>query len=152
MKIEKVLNIVLWVLLAVSAILVVSLVTNLSDNEADSTMGAWINTNLTWSYLLLGAGAIIAVVFALYHTFTDKAAAKKGLIALVFAGVVLALAYVIASDAIPQFHGVDKFVADGSLTNTVSKWVGTTLYATYILLFLSIAAIVVTPLVRIFNK
>lgn len=151
MNTEKVLNIVLWVLLAVSAILVVSLVTNLGD-EADPTMGAWINTNLTWSYLLLGAGVVIAVVFALIHTFSDKAAAKKGLVALVFAGVVLALAYAIASDAIPSFHGVEKFVADGSLTRTVSKWVGTTLYATYILLFLSIAAIVVTPLVRVFKQ
>ena len=151
MKLEKVLNIVMWVLLAVSAFLIVSLMMNLSDNEADPTMGTWINTNLTWSYLLLGVGSVVAVVFALLHTFTDKAAAKKGLIALVFAGVVLALAYAFASDAIPQFHGVDKFVADGRLTNTVSKWFGTTLYAPYILLFLSIIAIAVSSVTRIFK-
>lgn len=151
MKLEKVLNIVLWVLLAVSAILIVSLMANLSDNEADATMGSWINTNLTWTYLLLGAGAIISVVFAIFHTVTDKAAAKKGLYSLVAAGVVLALAYVMASDAIPQFYGVEKFVADGSLTTSVSKWIGTTLYATYILLALSIVGIAVSAVYRIFK-
>ena len=151
MKLDKVLTIVLWVLLAVSAILIISMMSNISDNDADATMGAWINTNITWSYILLGASAIIAVVFAVYNTFTDKDAAKKGLIALVFAGVVLAIAYVFASDAIPQFHGVDKFIAEGIINNSISKWIGTTLYATYILLFLSIIAIAVSAVTRIFK-
>lgn len=149
MKLEKVLSIVLWVLLGVSAVLIVSMMTNISENDADPTMGAWINTNLSWSYILLGIGTVVAIVFALYHTFTDKEAAKRGLMSLVFAGVVLALSYVMASDAIPQFYGVEKFVADGTLDATVSKWVGTTLYATYILLGLSILAIAGSAVTRI---
>ena len=151
MKLEKVLSIVLWVLLAVSAILVVSMMTNISENDADPVMGAWINTNLTWSYFLLGVGAVVAITFALIHTFTDKDAAKKGGIALVFAAVVLAISYMFASDAIPQFYGVDKFIADGTLDNSISKWIGTTLYATYILLFLSIISIAVSAVARIFK-
>ncbi|WP_321286977.1 hypothetical protein [uncultured Sunxiuqinia sp.] len=151
MKLEKVLSIVLWVLLGVSAVLIVSMMTNISENEADPTMGAWINTNLTWSYILLGVGAVLAIVFALYHTFTDKEAAKKGAMALVFSGVVLAISYFIASDAIPQFYGVDKFVAEGTLNTTVSKWVGTTLYATYILLGLTILSIAGSAVFRIFK-
>ncbi|WP_423130471.1 hypothetical protein [Gaoshiqia sp. Z1-71] len=149
MKLEKVLNITLWVLLAVSAFLIVSLMMNLSDNEADPTMGAWINTNLTWSYILLGIGAAVAIIFALVQTFTDKAAAKKGLTALVFVAVVLVLSYVLASDAMPQFHGVEKYIADGSLTSSISKWIDTALNATYILLFLAIMGIVVTSVSRI---
>ena len=151
MKLEKVLTIILWVLLAVSAFLVVSLMANISDNDADPTMGAWINTNLTWSYILLGIAAAFAVVFALINTFTDKAAAKKGLIALAFAGVVLAISYALASDALPQFYGVEKFIADGSLTSTVSKWIDTTLYATYILLLLAVIATVVSSVSRVFK-
>jgi small-conductance mechanosensitive channel len=151
MKLDKVLTIVLWVLLAVSAVLVISMMTNISENDADPTMGAWINTNLTWSYILLGASAVIAVVFALFNTFTDKAAAKKGLIALVFAGVILAISYALASDAIPQFHGVQKFVADGTLDTSISKWIGTTLYATYILLFLAVISIAGFAVTRIFK-
>lgn len=149
MKLEKVLNITLWVLLAVSAFLIVSLMMNLSDNEADPTMGAWINTNLTWSYILLGIGAAVAIIFALVQTFTDKAAAKKGLTALVFVAIVLVLSYILASDAMPQFHGVEKYIADGSLTNSISKWIDTALNATYILLFLAIMGIVVTSVSRI---
>ena len=151
MKLEKVLNIGMWVLLAVSAILVVSLLMNISDNEADPTMNAWINTNLTWSYILLVLSGILAVVFALIHTFTDKDASKKGLMVLVFALVVLGISYLFASDAIPQFYGVEKFVQDGTLTNSVSKWIDTTLYASYILLFLSLIGIAVSSVVRIFK-
>lgn len=151
MKLEKVLTIVLWVLLVVSAFLIVSMMTNISENEADPAMGAWINTNLTWSYILLGIGAVVAVVFALYNTFTDKAAAKKGLVALVFAGVVLAISYALSTDALPEFHGVEKFIADGTLTPTISKWVDTTLYATYILILLAIVATVVSSISRVFK-
>lgn len=151
MKLDKVLNIVLWVLLAVSAVLIVSMMTNISENEADPTMGAWINTNLTWSYILLGIGAVIALGFALLHTFTDKEAAKKGLLALVFAGVVLGISYTLASDAIPEFYGAQRFVDTGILDNSVSKWIGTTLYATYILMILSVLAIAVSSVVRIFK-
>ncbi|KOH44757.1 hypothetical protein NC99_24170 [Sunxiuqinia dokdonensis] len=114
-------------------------------------MGAWINTTLTWSYILLGIGAVVAVVFALINTFTDKQAAKKGLMAVVFAGAVLAISYALASDAIPQFYGVDKFVEDGTLTNTVSKWIGTTLIATYVLLGLSVVAIATSAVTRVFK-
>jgi len=151
MKLEKVLTIVLWVLLAVSAVLIISMMTNISENDLDPTMGAWISTDLFWSYILLGVSVLVVVVFSLYHTITDKEAAKKGLMALVFVGVVLGISYMMASDAIPQFNGVDKFVADGTITSTISKWIGTTLYATYILLFLSIMAIVVSSVSRIFK-
>lgn len=151
MKLEKVLNIVMWVLLAVSAVLIVSLLTNISDNDADPTMGAWINSNLIWSYLLLGLSAVIAVVFAVIHTFTDKEAAKEGLMVLVFAAVILGISYLFASDAIPQFYGVEKFVADGTLTPSVSKWIDTTLYSSYILLGLSLIGIAASSVARIFK-
>ncbi len=151
MKLEKVTTILLWVLLAVSAVLIVSMMTNISENEADPTMSTWINTNLTWTYILLGVGAVVGVVFAMIQTFTDKEAAKKGLLALIFAGVVFGVAYVLASDAIPQFYGVEKFLADGTLTNSISKLIGTTLYATYILLFLSVVGVAFSSIARIFK-
>ncbi|WP_299581396.1 hypothetical protein [uncultured Sunxiuqinia sp.] len=151
MKLDKILSIVLWVLLAVSAVLIVSMMTNISENEADPTMGTWINTNLSWSYILLGLGAAIAVVFALFNTFTDKTAAKKGGIALVFTAAVLVVSYALASDAIPQFYGVEKFVADGTLTASVSKMVGTGLYATYVLFILVMIAVAASSLNKVFK-
>ncbi|MFV0553914.1 MAG: hypothetical protein ACK5LR_04335 [Mangrovibacterium sp.] len=142
MKLEKVTNIILGVIMAVSVLLIVMLTMNISDDMTDATMNSWINANLNWTYTLLGAATFIAVVFALIQTVTDKNAAKSGGIALACAVVIIGAAYALASDAIPNFHGVQDLVAEGSLTNAISKWVGTTLYTTYILLGLIIASIV----------
>jgi small-conductance mechanosensitive channel len=150
-KIGRILSILQWVLLAISAILVVSLMMNISENEADPTMGSWINTNLIWTYILLAIGAGVAVIAGLLHTATDASAAKQGLISLGFAAVVLVLAYVFASDAIPTFHGVEKYIADGTLTPRISKLIGTGLYATYILLFLAIAGIALSSVSKLFK-
>jgi hypothetical protein len=56
-KIGKMITIVLWALIIVSAILVVSLVANINDlNDADPDMLNWINANLIWVYILGVAG------------------------------------------------------------------------------------------------
>ena len=107
-------TIVLWALLVVSAVLVISLMVNISENTADPTMSGWIDTNLVWSYILIVIGAGIALVFSLMHTFTDAAAAKQGLISLVFMVVVIGLAYVLASDALPTFIGVSPLCPIGN--------------------------------------
>ncbi|VAW13090.1 hypothetical protein MNBD_BACTEROID01-1793 [hydrothermal vent metagenome] len=151
-KVGKLLTIVLWVLLVVSAVLVISLMANISDGgEADPSMVGWINTNLIWVYILLAIGAGSAVVAGILHTISDAAAAKRGLISLGFLLVVALIAYFLASDAIPTFHGVDKYIADGTLTPRISKMIGTGLYATYILLFIAIALIASSSVTKLFK-
>ena len=151
MKLSKVLNIVLWVLLAVSAVLMVSLMGNISENDADPTMGAWINTNLIWVYILLAIGTVIALLFALGHMVTDKKALKGGLITLVFLAVVGFIAYLLADGSIPSFYGVEKFVAEGNLNESISKWIGTMLYGTYLLFFIAIIAMLAAPVMKLFR-
>lgn len=151
MKLKKVLNIVLWVLIGVSVILVVSLMSNISDVETDPTMGSWINTNLAWVYILFFAAAGLAVLFGIIHTLTDAKALKGALVALVFMAVVGVIAYFLADGSIPQFYGVEKYVAKGELTPTISKWIGTTLYGTYILFFIAVISMIVSPLVKLFK-
>ena len=151
-KIGRIITIILWALLVVSAVLVISLMVNIdSENLADPTMNGWIDTNLIWAYILIGIGAIVALIFTLMHTFTDAAAAKQGLVALVGMVVVVGLAYVLASDAMPTFIGVEKHIASGDLTPKVSKLVGTGLYATYIMLFLAIAGIAGSSVTKLFK-
>lgn len=152
MKLEKVLNIMMWVLVAVSAFLIISLIVNISEDEADSAMGAWLNTNLSWAYILLIACSFTAIIFSLFQAFTNKEAGKKGLLVLGAAVVVFVISYGLASDAIPQFYGVEKFVAEGTLTNTVSKWIDTTLIVTYILFGLTLLATVFWSVARVFKK
>ncbi len=150
-KVGKIVTILLWVLLIVSAVLIVSMMVNITDNEADPTMGSWINSNLVWSYILLAIGAGIAVLAGLFHMATDIKAAKKGLISLVFLAAVAVVSYLLASDTIPQFAGVQKFITDGSLTPQVAKMVDTGLYATYILLAIAVLSILFSSVTRLFK-
>jgi hypothetical protein len=150
-KTGKIVTIILWALLIVSAVLIVSLMVNISENDLDPTMGSWINTNIVWAYILVALGAGVAILAGLFHTVTDKKATRGGIIALVFMGAVVLVSYLIASPEIPQFLGVDKFINDGTLNESVAKMVDTGLYATYILLALAILSIALSPVVRLFK-
>ncbi|WP_319270285.1 hypothetical protein [uncultured Draconibacterium sp.] len=150
-KTAKIVTIILWALIIVSTILLVSLFVNISDVDTDPTMGRWINSNLVWSYILVAVGAGVAVLSGLFHMFTDKKAAKSGLISLGFMAVVLLVAYFLASPEIPQFIGVDKFLADGTLNERVAKLTDTGLYATYILLGLAVLAVASSSVMRLFR-
>jgi hypothetical protein len=150
-KVGKIVTILLWVLIIISAVLVVSLLVNVSENEADPTMGSWINSNLIWAYILMAICAGIAILAGLFHMATDMKAARKGLISLVFLAAVAVVSYLLASDAIPQFVGVQKFINDGTLTPKVAKMIDTGLYATYILLGLAVLSIMFSSLTRLFK-
>jgi DMSO reductase anchor subunit len=151
-KTGKIVTIILWVIIAISAILIVSLMVNITDNyQNDPTLDSWINTNLVWTYVLIIFGAGVAVLAGLYHMITDKRAAKRGLIAIAFLGAVALISYLMASPEIPQFPGVDKYIADGTLNERVSKLIDTGLYATYILFGLAILAIAYSTVSRIFK-
>jgi len=150
-KLGRILTILQWVLVTISAILIISLVVNISDVESDPTMGSWINTNLIWAYILLAIGAGAAIISAILHTLTDKKAMKQSLISLGFLVVVTVISYLLASDAIPIFYGVDKYINDGTLTPQISKWIGTGLYATYILLGIAILGMITSSVSRLFK-
>jgi len=151
-KIGKKITIVLWALVVVSVILIVSLMANINpDNDQDPAMLSWINTNLIWVYILGIVAAGLAVLFAIYHTLSDKKAAKGGLISLAFLGGVALISYVMASPEIPQFLGVDKFITEG-LDGQTMKLVDTGLIALYIMLAISILAFIVGPIIRVVRK
>jgi hypothetical protein len=150
-KVGRFVTILLWVLLIVSAVLIVSMMVNISENDADPTMGSWINSNLVWTYILMAIGAGIAVLAGIYQMVTDINAAKKGLISFVFLGVVVLVSYLLASDQIPQFLGVQKFINNGTLTAQVAKLVDAGLWATYILLGLAVLSIALSSVTRLFK-
>ena len=147
----RIITILLWVLLIISAVLVISLMVNINENDQDPTMGSWINSNIIWSYILAAIGAGLVFVFGLFHMVTDKKAAKRGLVTLVFFVIVFGLSYLFSTDAIPQFIGVDKFINDGTLNASIAKMIDTGLYATYILLGLAILSIVFSSVTRLFK-
>jgi len=151
-KIGKIVTIILWALLIVSAILIVSLMVNINEEvKTDPAMLSWVNSNLIWAYILVAIGAGVAILSSLLHMFTDKKAAKGGILSIVFLGVVALIAYLLASPEIPQFVGVDKFIADGTLNERVAKLVDTGLYATYILLGIAILSVASSSVMRLFR-
>jgi hypothetical protein len=151
MKFAKITTIMLWVILGISIFLIISLLSSLDANSADEGMSTWINANLYWSYILLGicCGAALALEFV--NTISDKAATKSALIALGFLGAVIGISFLFSDSEIPKFYGADKFVSDGTLTPTVSLWIGTGLIATYILSAISKVGIVWSSISRIFK-
>ncbi len=151
-KAGKIVTIVLWVLLIVSAVLIVSMMVNIDEaNETDPTMLGWVNTNVIWAYILVVFAAAVAIFAGLFHMVTDKKAAKQGVISIVFLGAVVLISYLVASPEIPQFLGVDKFINDGTINEKIVKMVDTGLYATYILLALAVISIIFTSVTRLFK-
>jgi hypothetical protein len=151
-KAGKIVTIVLWVLLIVSAVLIVSMMVNIDEaNETDPTMLSWVNTNVIWAYILVVFAAAVAILAGLVHMVTDKKAAKQGIISIVFLGVVILVAFLLASPEIPQFIGVDKFINDGTINEKIVKMVDTGLYATYLLLGLAVLSILFTSVSRLFK-
>lgn len=151
-KIGKIVTIILWALLIISAILIVSLMVNINEEvKTDPAMLSWVNSNLIWAYILVAVGAGVAILSSLMHMFTDKKAAKGGILSIVFLGVVALVSYLLASPEIPQFVGVDKFIADGTLNEKVAKLVDTGLYATYILLGIAILSVASSSVMRLFR-
>lgn len=148
-KTGKYVSIFMWVIIVITAILAISFVVNISENKQDPTMNSWLSTNLMWTYILIIFSIIVMVVFAIYQMVTDFAAAKKGLMSIAFMGIILLIAYVMASDAMPTFFGAQKFIDNGTITPTVMKWVDTGLIATYIVLGISVVSILYASVSRL---
>lgn len=141
-KTSKLTTIVLWVLMGISVILFVIMITSIDSETNPSEKARNLMTlNINWAIVLFVIAAVIALGFALVQMFSDKTKALWAVGILVLFAVILGISYALASSEIPQFFGVEKFVANGSLTESISRWVGTGLYVTYILFagaFLSI--------------
>ncbi|MCF8362908.1 MAG: hypothetical protein K9G70_09835 [Prolixibacteraceae bacterium] len=138
----KITSIILWVLMFVSIALFAYMMVSIDDDTNPGAKAVQaITLNLNWAYLLFAIAAVVALVFAVVQILGDKAKIISTVVSLVILGAVLGIAYSLASSEIPNFFGVDKFVANGTLDETISRWVGTGLYFVYILFggaFLSI--------------
>jgi len=141
----------LWGVIAVSAVLIVSMIANISGDESNPMLVNWINTNLRWAYILLGVTAALTILFSIYQMVTDLQAAKQGLFGIGFIIFLFFIAYLMASDEIPQFFGADKFVADGTLTPSSAKWIETGLYGTYLLFGIAVVSLIYSSVSRLFK-
>lgn len=150
-KIAKYINIFLWVIVGITAILAISFMTNISSDEQNPDMLSWLSTNLIWTYILLILSVIFLLGFGVIQLVSNFKESKKALMSLVGIGVIVLVAYLLSSDAIPVFLGSEKFVEQGILTPKVSKWVDTGLFTTYVFFAISIVAIVYSSIRGVFK-
>ena len=150
-KINKYINIFLWIMMGITAVLAISFIVNISNNTDDPEMNRWLDTNLIWNYILLALSLVLLVGFGIKEMLVSFKESKKGMFSLLIIAVIVLISYLLASDEIPKFLGSDKFVEQGILTPFVSKMVDTGLYTTYAFFVLSIIAFIYSSVSRFFR-
>lgn len=106
------------------------------------------NFYIIWTYILTGLATGITVVFSIFYYISHPNDAKGALVGIGAMAVVVLLAWLFASDDIPQFLGADKF----EITSTMSRTVGAILWGVYILLTAAIVAIFYSEATKSFKK
>ncbi|MBO7433468.1 MAG: hypothetical protein J6U13_06920 [Salinivirgaceae bacterium] len=127
---SKIIGIFSAILLAVSA--VSGIVTFMT--------GEYIDWLLIWTYILAGGAFLVIIVMSLIGMLNSKKSALTLLGVLALAAVIVFGAHSFASDVLPTFHGVEEY----NLTISLSKWVDTALYVTYLLFGAAILGLAVT--------
>lgn len=150
-KINKFVNIFLWVIMGITAILAISFIVNISNNTDDPDMNRWLDTNLIWNYILLILSLVLLVLFGVKEMIASFKESKRGMFSLLIIALIVLVSYLLSSEEIPVFLGSEKFVEQGILTPSVSKWVDTGLYTTYIFFALSIIAFIYSSVSRFFR-
>ncbi|MBN1769061.1 MAG: hypothetical protein JXR50_03285 [Prolixibacteraceae bacterium] len=152
-KSRKITTIVLWVLMIISIAFFVYMFVSI-DSETDPSAKAveLITLNINWAIILFAIGAVIILVFSLLQVFGDKSKLINSAVFLVLFAAIIGIGYALASSDIPNFFGVDKFIANGTVNETISRWIGTGLHVTYILLGGAFLSIIGFSTVKLFKR
>ena len=142
----------MYVLLGVSLIMIVAFyfggtesITFASGKEY--SFPSFTDNMIYWSYGLFFVATLGALVFPIVNLASDFKKAKNTIIGILALVVIVGLAYVLASEVIPSFHGAEKF----NITESISKNVGTGLFATYLLGGLAIIGILYSEISKSFK-
>jgi hypothetical protein len=135
-KSSKILQILLYALLAVGALLGILFYTNVISNDMI----------MYWGYILVIITAVITILAPIiYLLFNIKSAVKF----LIMAGVMVVLAIIAYAFAGNEFTSLQ--LEKMKTTAETSTWVGAGLIYTYILALVSILAIIYASISRIFK-
>ncbi len=151
-KISKIVQFVMYGLLAISVGMILAFYFGDSEtitfaNEKEYVYPTFTDGMIYWMYTLFGISTITAILFAVFLLVTDLKKAKNTLIGIVGLAVVVGVAYLLASGAIPTFHNVEKF----NITESISKMIGTGLYTMYLLAGLAVVGILFTEISKSFK-
>ncbi len=152
-KSTKLPKIVLWVLFGISIIYFILLLTSIENQvNPGAKAESLITLGIYWTEFLTAVGAFVALFYAIKGMLSNKKQAMSSLAILGGFALIIIISYALSPAEIPQFFGVEKFVADGSLTPSVSRWVSTGLITTYILASIAALLVVGFSAVKIFKR
>jgi len=152
-KSSKIASIALWGLSAISIVLFLIMFTSIdSESNPGAKAQNWMSINIKWAEVMFVLAALVAVGFAAVQMFSDKTKAKNGLFVVLLFAVIILVSYLMASNELPVFFGSDKFVADGTLTPSISRWIGTGLNATYITFAGAILSVAYFGVAKLFKR
>ena len=146
---SKIISIVLYILLGVSAVLGVLFYAGpetSSSVQSVSSQPVYTQQFLIWAYILTGVAAVSSLVFPLIQAIIHPQNAKKGIIPIISILVIIGLAYYLASDQAMQITGTDL----GSNPEAM-KYAGTMIISVYLLAGVAILSILYSEIVNIFK-
>jgi len=151
-KIIKIVNILMYVLFGLSiaffAMFYLGGEQSITfSNEKEALYPVYTDLVMYWSYILFAISVVATLGFAIVYVIFNFSKAKNALIGIIALALISLVAYLMASGAIPHFHGVEKF----NITESLSKLVGSGLYLTYLLLGLSILGVIYTEISKSFK-
>lgn len=159
-KLSRILNILVILLMVVSAVLGVVFYVGTGQYASDaefaeqiSSLGGKLDSFLNWAIILTFATAAAAILFPIINMVSDPKNSKKTLIMIAGMVIVVLVAFGVASDVIPQFNGYKKFFYDDITMdpNLFSKYVDTGIWTMYLLGGLSILSILYYEIAKFFK-
>lgn len=144
-KLGKYLNILLYVLIGISAALGIYFVF-IKEFPSEPPAPDITMLHMYWAYALLIIAALLAVVAPIIYIIMNPSSAKSILIGIVGFVILIGVAYAFASGS-TQGATYEEF----EITSDASRRIGTALIATYIIGGLAIAAIIFFGISRIFK-
>ena len=127
----KSLNVIKWVLLAISVVIFVYAVANIVDVDSSA-----LNCYLGWTYALVAVALIATLGFPLAKAFTNKKSLVKLLLLIVGAAVIIGGTYAIAPGGEVAFKS--------GISPEESKFADLVLYITYLFVGVAVVSLIWT--------
>lgn len=132
-KLSKILSIVTGIIGLIAVYFLVRIVMAGDEvvKESAELQGSLVSPYITFAIWILAITAALAVVFSVINMLKHPKLLKQTLVSLAFMGVLLAVSYMLASDA--AVTNVSGNVLKDGEAGPVSKWVSTGIWYTLIL-------------------
>jgi len=136
-KVNKILQFVLYALLAVSTVLFVIFYATGEDMT---------NTVARWSYILMGIAILLIIVFPIVHFIKNPKSALQVLGVLLIFAIIYGISYLFASGSIDGTIYEKLDISQG-----ISRFIGSCIITTYIFAGLAVLSIVVFGIINAFK-